>query len=120
MLFRSPEDHPLVIAIKNLKPDSDECLDTDELTDIEIQTLCRRLKEVLPYGRKLSFRTIGPRQGWGSYKGKARNKIPKKRTFWVVTKKDQLTKDLPMLDNAFANEFQVKNNQVSLIRSFKE
>jgi len=82
-----PLDHPLLVAIKNLQPDSDECIETERFTNSDLIQLIRRTKEVLPIGYRISFRTDGGRQGYGlkdrediaAYRGKA-----KKRWIWVV------------------------------------
>ena len=78
-----PLDHPLLVAIKNLTPDSDECVETDFMTNSDMSSLYRRIKEVLPKQHRMTFRSVGPRQKHGFAE---RNK-PKKRIFWVETKK---------------------------------
>ena len=79
-----PLDHPLLVAIKNLTPDSDECVETDFMTNSDMSSLYRRIKEVLPKQHRMTFRSVGPRQKHGFAE---RNK-PKRRIFWVETKKE--------------------------------
>ena len=79
-----PVNHPLLVAIKNLTPDSDECVETDFMTNSDMSSLYRRIKEVLPKQHRMTFRSVGPRQEHGFAE---RNK-PKKRIFWVETRKE--------------------------------
>lgn len=82
-----PLDHPLIVAIKNLQPDSDECIETETFTNSDLAQLIRRLKEVLPIGYGISYRTDGGRQGYGlkdreaiaAHRAKA-----KRRWIWLV------------------------------------
>ena len=96
-----PLDHPLLVAIKNLTPDSDECVKTDYMTNSDMTSLYRRIKEVLPERYRMTFRSVGPRQKHGSA---VRNK-PKKRIFWVETKKEY---------KAFEEEFESRTSKLKL------
>ena len=71
-----PLDHPLILAIKALTPDTDECIETD-LTRRQLGQVNRRLRQVLPDGIRTTMRTR-------KYGDSCQN--TRTRYFWLITK----------------------------------
>ncbi len=75
-----PFDHPLVLAIKELTPDTDECIEVN-LSQTDVAALNRRLRLILPEGYRITMRTFGK-----TLYQDERNKNVKTRCFWLITK----------------------------------
>ena len=75
-----PLDHPLVVAIKELTPDTDECIEVN-LSQTDVAALNRRLRLILPEGYRITMRTFGK-----TLYQDERNKSVKTRCIWLITK----------------------------------
>jgi hypothetical protein len=82
-----PFDHPLIIAVQNLKPDTEDCVMTQPISQCDVVGLTRALRGVLP--KNLRVVTKSPRSEYGSgYDRKTRNHLKKARAIWVETIKN--------------------------------
>lgn len=80
-----PDDHPLIIAIKNLKPNTEDCVVTSPISQSDLVCLSRALREYLP--KNLKAVTKSPRTEYGEANNdrKIRNHRKKPRAIWVET-----------------------------------